>query len=29
MRGMLVFIAAVMVVLFSSCGAILPTGSKP
>jgi hypothetical protein len=29
MRGMLVFITAVMVVLFSSCGAILPTGSKP
>ena len=29
MRGMLVFITAVMVVLFSSCSAILPTGSKP
>ena len=29
MRDMLVFITAVMVVLFSSCSAILPTGSKP
>jgi len=29
MRGMLVFITAVMVVLFASCGGILPTGPKP